>query len=106
MRGLGVPRIDAAFDASGGGMLAELVELTGDPHQVVTIVPDPAVQALGVQISGGNSAFYALRDIAGLLETGEYRPPFTTTYPLERAAAAQERSASGHPGGEKLILIP
>ena len=104
VRALGISRVDAAIDAGGGGVLADLVELTGDPQQVVTIVPDPSVQELGVRISGGNSAFYGLRDIAALLQAGRYAPPTTMTFPMERVDAAQERSETGHPGGVKFVL--
>jgi hypothetical protein len=82
------------------------MDLTGEPKRVVAIVPDPAVEALGVRISGGNSAFYGLVDIAALVDEDQFRPPATTTYRFEDVAVAQERSETGHPGGTKLVLVP
>jgi hypothetical protein len=73
---------------------------------VVAIVPDSSVQALGVRISGGNSAFYDLVDIAALIDEDHFTPAATTTYSFEAAAVAQERSETGPPGGTKLVLAP
>src|ERR1700761_5797857 len=45
--------VDRALDASGGGMLPALVELTGAPERVVTIADYAGAEQTGVPFSGG-----------------------------------------------------
>src|SRR4029077_12488057 len=58
--------LDAALDAFGGGALAALVELTGDPDHVVTIADYAGSQETGARFSGGmgtSRAVHALGEI-------------------------------------------
>jgi NADPH:quinone reductase-like Zn-dependent oxidoreductase len=96
--------VDAAIDAAGGGVLGELVSLTGDPGRVVTIADFDGAAVHGVTASGRNSAFYGLVAIAELLERGAYRPAPVEVYRLSDVAAAQARSEAGHLGAVKLVL--
>jgi NADPH:quinone reductase-like Zn-dependent oxidoreductase len=101
------PIVDRALDASGGGMLPALVELTGSPDRVVTIADYAGAQQTGVAFSGGRGperAWHALAEVAELIEAGRFRLPVSRTFPLDQIAEAHRISESGHPRG-KLILI-
>ena len=99
--------VDRALDASGGGMLPALVQLTGSPEHVLTIADYAGAEATGVTFSGGPGtprAWYALADVAQLIEEGRFRLPVAQTFPLADIAEAHRISESGHPRG-KLVLI-
>jgi NADPH:quinone reductase-like Zn-dependent oxidoreductase len=101
---LGVVRADAAFDTSGGGALADLVELTGGTESVVTIADFEGAEALGVTFSGATSAFYAFSDVAELIGDGRLTPAAVKTFALDQVADAQALSETGH-AGAKLVLV-
>ena len=99
--------VDRALDASGGGALPALVELTGSPDRVVTIADYAGAQETGVAFSGGmgpERAWHALADAAELIEAGRFRLPIAQTFPLDQIAEAHRVSEGGHPRG-KLVLI-
>jgi NADPH:quinone reductase-like Zn-dependent oxidoreductase len=97
--------IDGAVDTAGKGSAAELVELTGNPAQVVTIA-DFAAGELGVQVTtGGGGQRERLEQVAGLLAAGALEVPIAGTYPLERIGEAYDLSRVGHVRG-KLLLRP
>jgi NADPH:quinone reductase-like Zn-dependent oxidoreductase len=101
------PVVDRALDASGGGVLPALVELTGSPDRVVTIADYPGAEQTGVPFSGGmgsQRAWHALADAAELIEAGRFRLPVAQTFPLADIAEAHRVSETGHPRG-KLVLI-
>ncbi len=110
VRALGAGRdltVDRALDASGGGMLPALVELTGSPDRVVTIADYQGAQETGVPFNGGRGperAWYALADAAALIEAGRFRLPVARTFALDQIAEAHRISENGHPRG-KLVLI-
>ena len=99
--------IDRALDASGGGALPALVELTGSAERVITIADYAGAQETGVAFSGGmgpERAWHALADAAELIEAVRFRLPVAQTFPLADIAEAHRISESGHPRG-KLVLI-
>ena len=99
--------IDRALDASGGGALPALVELTGSAEHVITIADYAGAQETGVAFSGGmgpERAWHALADAAELIEAGRFRLPVAQTFPLADIAEAHCISENGHPRG-KLVLI-
>jgi NADPH:quinone reductase-like Zn-dependent oxidoreductase len=99
--------LDVALDAAGGGALPALVELTGDPERVVTIVDYAGAQHTGARFSGGpgtTRAVHALRDIGIAIEAGQFSIPVAQTFPLEQIAEAHRLSETGHVRG-KLILV-
>jgi NADPH:quinone reductase-like Zn-dependent oxidoreductase len=101
------PAVDLALDASGGGALPALVELTGSPERVLTIADYAGAEQTGVAFSGGTGserAWHALADVAELIEAGRFRLPVAQTFPLADIAEAHRVSESGHPRG-KLVLI-
>ena len=102
------PIVDRALDASGGGMLPALVELTGSPDRVVTIADYQGAQETGVPFSGGRGperAWHALAEAAELIEAGRFRLPVAQTFPLDQIAEAHRISESGHPRGKLVVIV-
>ena len=100
--------VDRALDASGGGMLPALVQLTGSPEHVLTIADYAGAEATGVTFSGGPGtprAWYALADVAQLIEEGRFRLPVAQTFPLADIAEAHRISESGHPRGKLVLTV-
>lgn len=105
VRQLAPDGIAGALDLAGSGVLAELVELTGDPGKVLTIA-DLASAAHGVRFSrehGDSAAAYA--EAVRLFQEGRFTIPVEATYPLERAGEAQARSAAGHARGRLVLTV-
>lgn len=103
VRALG--RVDAALDAAGSGVIAELVGLTGASARVVTIA-DLSAPALGVRFLGvGGDMFEALAEARNLIAHGQLSLPIEKTYPLAAAGAAQADSQAGHARGRRVIII-
>ena len=96
--------VDVAFDATGHGALPDLIELTGDPENVVTIADYSAPQ-YGVRVSGAQDgrSYQALGQAAQLFADGNFSMPVAETLPLEEAARAHRTSQDGHVRG-KLVL--
>ncbi|GLZ50549.1 oxidoreductase [Actinomycetospora sp. NBRC 106378] len=99
--------VDAAFDVAGSGVIPELVALTGDPSRVVSIA-DFSAPRYGALVSTGvgSDRAAALREGARLVAAGSLVLPVTATYPLDGAAAAQRRSATGHGRGRLVVTVP
>ncbi|MEU7892380.1 zinc-binding dehydrogenase [Nonomuraea sp. NPDC049152] len=92
--------VDAVLDASGRGVLADSVRLTGDADKVVTIA-DPAAGEFGVRFSTGGTDPAPVRDV---VESGSVRMPIARVFPLESAADAHRLSEEGHLLG-KIVVI-
>ncbi|MFE2036153.1 NADP-dependent oxidoreductase [Streptomyces scopuliridis] len=98
--------VDAVFDASGHGALPDSVELRGSNERVVTIA-DLAAFELGLPFSASGHEEWTkevLDEILGHVRRG-LRIAQGAGYPLEEAAAAQEESEKGHPGGKLTIAV-
>jgi NADPH:quinone reductase-like Zn-dependent oxidoreductase len=107
VRAIAPAGVDAALDIAGAGVIAQLVELTGDPGKVVSIA-DFTAAAHGAQISfaaADADLDHAFAEAARLFEAGTLRLPVTKTYPLSDAAAAQAASAAGHATGRTVITV-
>jgi NADPH:quinone reductase-like Zn-dependent oxidoreductase len=105
VRALAPDGVDGGVDTAGKGSVRDLISLTGDPAQVVTIADFGAAE-LGVQTtSGGGGQAPRLDQIAELLDAGRLTMPIGGTYPLEEIGAAYAESRSGHVRG-KLVLLP
>jgi NADPH:quinone reductase-like Zn-dependent oxidoreductase len=97
--------VDAALDLAGSGVIRELVELTGDPHKVISIA-DLGAPRFGVRFSGvAGSVPDALAEAVGLITRGKLHIPVEKTYTLAEAAAAHADSQAGHTRGRRVIVI-
>ncbi|MFE9382762.1 NADP-dependent oxidoreductase [Streptomyces sp. NPDC007025] len=98
-------RVDAALDLAGAGVLAELVELTGDARKVVSIA-DLAAPEFGVRFSGtAGSVPAALAEAGRLIAQGKLHIPVEKSYPLAEAAAAHIDSQAGHTRGRRVLVV-
>jgi NADPH:quinone reductase-like Zn-dependent oxidoreductase len=99
--------VDAVFDASGAGVLADSVALVGDAGRVITIA-DPTAAQHGVRFTGSDptdrapEAFPVLADLAA---SGKLRVPIWRTYPLAQATQAHADLEARRNQG-KIILLP
>jgi len=99
--------VDAVFDTSGAGLLAEAVALAGDPGRVLTIA-DEGAAAHGVRFTGqdpADRAPKALPELAALMAEGRLTVPVWRTYPLAQAARAHADLEAGRNHG-KIVLLP
>lgn len=107
VRALAAGGVDAAVDVAGSGVIAELVELTGDPGRVVSIA-DFSAPAHGARVSTGlgRDKTPALREGARLVAAGRLFLPVTQIFPLVEAGAAQAANATGHVRGRIIVTVP
>jgi NADPH:quinone reductase-like Zn-dependent oxidoreductase len=99
-------QVDAVFDVVGHTPVEELVSLTGEPSQVLSIANFAAGRA-GARVTGGgpdSRAMEALAEVADLLARGQLAIE-VRTFPLENPAEAYRISQAGHLRG-KLVLVP
>ncbi|WP_329468070.1 NADP-dependent oxidoreductase [Streptomyces sp. NBC_01431] len=98
-------RVDAALDLAGSGVIRELVELTGDPHKVVSIA-DLGAPEFGVRFSGVTGDVpQALADAADLISRGKLHIPVEKSYTLAEAPTAHIDSQAGHTRGRRVIVV-
>lgn len=98
-------KVDAALDLAGSGVIPELVELTGDPHKVISIA-DLGAPEFGVRFSGvAGSVPDALAEAAELISQGKLHIPVEKSYTLAEAAAAHIDSHAGHTRGRRVIVV-
>nr|WP_221376409.1 NADP-dependent oxidoreductase [Actinoplanes polyasparticus] len=106
VRALAPDGIDAALDISGSGVIAECVELTGDPSKVLSIADFTAPQH-GARVSyEAVDMPAALRRAAHLYATGVLEIPVDKTFTLADAAAAQAHNEAGHAAGRTVVTVP
>jgi NADPH:quinone reductase-like Zn-dependent oxidoreductase len=99
--------VDAVFDTSGAGLLADAIALAGDTARVITIADESAPEH-GVRFTGqdpADRAPEALPELAALLADGGLSVPVWRTYPLAEAARAHADLDAGRNHG-KVILLP
>ncbi len=105
VRDLAPDGVDAALDIAGSGVIAELIELTGDPAKVLSIADFTAPQ-LGAQVStSGSDAAASFAAAARLFEQGALHIPVERTFPLAEAGDAQAMSQAGHVAGRLVVTI-
>jgi NADPH:quinone reductase-like Zn-dependent oxidoreductase len=106
VQALQIGKVDAVLDAVGKTPADDLISLTTEPSQVVSIANFGAA-ASGVRVSGGGAEsqpMKALAEAAELLEQSKLVIKIQT-FPFDRAAEAQQISQDGHVRG-KLVLVP
>ncbi|MEU8825747.1 NADP-dependent oxidoreductase [Streptomyces sp. NPDC048636] len=98
--------VDVVFDASGAGVLADSVALTGDPGKVITIADMSAAQH-GVRFSAGTAdqGGQVLPELVRLAADGTLTVPIWRTYPLTEAAQAHT-DLEAHRNHGKAVLLP
>ncbi|MFF7414923.1 NADP-dependent oxidoreductase [Streptomyces lydicus] len=97
--------VDAALDLAGSGVIRELVELTGNPHKVISIA-DLGAPQLGVRFSGvAGSVPEALAEAVDLISRGKLHIPVEKSYTLAEAAAAHIDSHAGHTRGRRVVVV-
>ncbi|MCU7821038.1 NADP-dependent oxidoreductase [Kitasatospora sp. DSM 101779] len=98
--------VERVFDASGAGLLADSVALTGDPGKVVTIA-DMSAQQHSVRFSAGTTEQGAdvLPELVRLAADGRLTVPIWRTYPLAEAARAHA-DLEAHRNHGKAVLLP
>lgn len=103
VRALAPNGVDAALDLAGSGVIAELIELTGEPARVLSIA-DFAAPEHGAQVStdsANQNAAYA--EAARLAGAGKLSIPVQESFPLDQAAEAHALSAAGHVNGRLVV---
>ncbi|MFG3115567.1 NADP-dependent oxidoreductase [Streptomyces sp. NPDC048197] len=98
--------VDFVFDASGAGVLADSVALTGDSAHVITIADMSAAQH-GVRFSAGSpdQGGEALPELVQLAAAGKLVLPVWRGYPLDQAATAHADIEARRNQG-KVVLLP
>ena len=99
--------VDAVFDTSGAGLLADAIALAGDVARVITIADESAPEH-GVRFTGqdpADRAPEALPELAGLLASGQLAVPVWRTYPLAEAAKGHA-DLDAHRNQGKIVLLP
>ncbi|MGW7023387.1 NADP-dependent oxidoreductase [Streptomyces decoyicus] len=98
--------VDFVLDASGAGVLAGSVALTGDSARVITIA-DMSAAEHGVRFSAGGAdqAGDSLPELVQMAADGRLTVPIWRTYPLAEAARAHT-DLEAHRNHGKAVLLP
>ena len=105
VRALAPRGVDVAFDIVGSGVISELIELTGDPSKVVTIVFAEADKGVLSSFTVQDHPERALAELARAFEEGAFRMRVDRTFPLERTDEAQVLSEAGHTTGKLVVVV-
>ncbi|MFZ1116788.1 MAG: NADP-dependent oxidoreductase [Propionibacteriaceae bacterium] len=106
VKALQIGKVDAVLDAVGKTPIDDLISLTTEPSQVVSIANFGAAES-GARVTGGGADSQpkkALAEAAELLEQSKLVIKIQT-FPFDRAAEAHQISQDGHARG-KLVLVP
>jgi NADPH:quinone reductase-like Zn-dependent oxidoreductase len=106
VRKLAPTSVTGALDLAGRGVIPELIEVTGDPSRVVSIV-DFTAPHYGAQGSFEVQKHpeRALADAGRLYSEGAFRVALEKTFPLAQAAEAYTLGAAGHVTGKLVITV-
>ena len=108
VRTLAPDGVDAALDVAGSGVLPELIDLAGGPHNVITLADLDGATQHGVRFSNGfaGHAFHALHDIGALIAAGQFWLGVDRTYPLHHISQAHHVLEHGHVRGRLVLTLP
>ena len=105
VRALAPDGVDAVFDLAGKGALEDSITLRGGTERIVTIA-DFSAEQLGVAFARGSAGASTDRLAAVAQDVAIGKLVTTVTaYPLDRAAAAQQVSDSGHVRGKLVLTV-
>lgn len=98
--------VDAVFDLAGKGALEDSITLRGGTERIVTIA-DLAARQLGLTFAQGRPQEHSTTRLAAVAQgVADGRLTTTvTTYPLSRAAEAQQVSDTGHVRGKLVLTV-
>jgi NADPH:quinone reductase-like Zn-dependent oxidoreductase len=99
--------VDAVFDTSGAGLLADAIDLAGDVARVITIADDNFADH-GVRFTGSDPADRApeaLPELAALLAAGRLTLPIWRSYPLAEAGQAHKDLEAGRNHGKIVLRV-
>ena len=98
--------VDAALDTPGKGSVPALIEIVGEPSQVVSIADFSAPERGARATSGAEErATYALASVAGLFEQGAFVVNVQQVFPLADGAQAHRLSEGGHVRGKLVLTV-
>jgi NADPH:quinone reductase-like Zn-dependent oxidoreductase len=106
VRAIAPEGVDAALDITGSGVIAELIELTGEPSKVLSIADFSAPEHGAKVSSKPMDPAGAYAEAARLFTAGDLHIPVERTFALEDAGMAQAASAAGHVTGRLVITVP
>jgi len=100
------PKVDAALDIAGAGVIPDLIGIVGDASRVVSVA-DFSAGAHGARFSAGppRDPERVLGALAQLCVDGRLRLPVERTFPLEETAEAQAISAGKGTTGKLIIVM-
>jgi NADPH:quinone reductase-like Zn-dependent oxidoreductase len=106
VRALAPNGVDAVLDAAGKGALEDSIALRGGTERIITLADFRAHQ-LGITFANGSQQRSAdhLAGLARAAATGKLVTTVGATYPLARAAAAQDVSDRGHVRGKLVLTV-
>lgn len=114
VRGIAGGPVDLALDAapSGGGAMADLVAVTGDPGRVVTVSDFDGAREHGARVSFGaggeteaGDRSEVLAHYGRLAAAGRFRIPVARVFPLAGWREAAALSLTGHAHGKVVLRI-
>ncbi|MDQ3103814.1 MAG: NADP-dependent oxidoreductase [Actinomycetota bacterium] len=98
--------VDAALDTPGKGSVPALIEIVGEPSQVVSIADFSAPERGARATSGAEErATYALAAVADLFEQGAFVVNVQQVFPLADGAEAHRLSEGGHVRGKLVLTV-
>lgn len=102
--------IDLVFDTVGGDTQKESLQVIKEGGRLITTLkPEFQEEAKerGIHLEGytAQSNPEDLKQIADLIDAGKVKPVIAEVYPLEDAAAAQEKSKQGHTTGKIVLQV-
>ena len=102
--------VDVVFDLVGGDTLTRSWQVVGAGGVLVSVVsPQPALPARKSRIRFVyfivEPSSRQLRQIGGLVESGDDRPIVDHVFPLDQARSAYEAARVGHPKGKIVLSI-
>lgn len=106
IRAISPSGITAALDNQGRESVDAALALGAPASRINTIADYAAPKEYGTTAFGGSSAQPgALREVAGLVASGELVFPIDSVFPLERVREAYERLLAGHLRGKIVLTL-
>lgn len=98
--------VQAAFDIVGSGVIPELIELTGNPSKVLTILLSEAKHGTLSSFAEQKDPGKAMVEAAKAFEEGKFRMRVDRTFPLAKAGEATAVSSERRTMGKLVLVVP